>query len=106
ATVGLAGKYRVRPNNLSGGEQQRVAIARALVNKPAILLADEPTGNLDPKTSLEIMHLFEEINNAGTTVIMVTHDQTIVNAMCKRVITLNKGVVISDEENGVYIDED
>ncbi|MBO7334943.1 MAG: ATP-binding cassette domain-containing protein, partial [Lachnospiraceae bacterium] len=87
-------------------EQQRVAIARALVNKPAILLADEPTGNLDPKTSLEIMHLFEEINNAGTTVIMVTHDQTIVNAMCKRVITLNKGVVISDEENGVYIDED
>ena len=106
ATVGLAGKYRVRPNNLSGGEQQRVAIARALVNKPAILLADEPTGNLDPKTSLEIMHLFEEINNAGTTVILVTHDQTIVNAMCKRVITLNKGVVISDEENGVYIDED
>ncbi len=106
ATVGLAGKYRVRPNNLSGGEQQRVAIARALVNKPAILLADEPTGNLDPKTSLEVMHLFEEINNAGTTVIMVTHDQTIVNAMCKRVITLNKGVVISDEENGVYIDED
>lgn len=106
ATVGLAGKYRVRPDNLSGGEQQRVAIARALVNKPAILLADEPTGNLDPKTSLEVMHLFEEINNAGTTVIMVTHDQTIVNAMCKRVITLNKGVVISDEENGVYIDED
>lgn len=105
ATVGLAGKYRVRPNNLSGGEQQRVAIARALVNKPSILLADEPTGNLDPRTSLEIMRLFEEINNAGTTVIMVTHDKNIVNAMCKRVITLNKGVVISDQENGVYIDE-
>lgn len=106
ATVGLAGKYRVRPNNLSGGEQQRVAIARALVNRPSIILADEPTGNLDPKTSLEIMSLFEEINNAGTTVIMVTHDKNIVNAMSKRVITLNKGVVISDQENGVYIDED
>lgn len=106
STVGLAGKYRVRPNNLSGGEQQRVAIARALVNQPSILLADEPTGNLDPKTSLEIMSLFEEINNAGTTVIMVTHDKNIVNSMKKRVITLNKGVIISDEENGVYIDED
>lgn len=106
ATVGLAGKYRVRPNNLSGGEQQRVAIARALVNRPSIILADEPTGNLDPKTSLEIMSLFEEINDAGTTIIMVTHDKNIVNAMSKRVITLNKGVVISDQENGVYIDED
>ena len=106
ATVNLAGKYKAKPNNLSGGEQQRVAIARALVNRPSILLADEPTGNLDPKTSLEIMHLFEEINNAGTTVIMVTHDKNIVNAMSKRVITLNRGVVVSDEENGVYIDED
>ena len=106
ATVNLAGKYKAKPNNLSGGEQQRVAIARALVNRPSILLADEPTGNLDPKTSLEIMHLFEEINNARTTVIMVTHDKNIVNAMSKRVITLNRGVVVSDEENGVYIDED
>lgn len=106
ATVGLAGKYRVKPDNLSGGEQQRVAIARALVNKPTILLADEPTGNLDPKTSLEIMRLFEEINEAGTTVIMVTHDKNIVNAMHKRVITLNRGVVVSDQENGAYIDED
>ena len=105
ATVNLAGKYKAKPNNLSGGEQQRVAIARALVNKPSILLADEPTGNLDPKTSLEIMNLFEEINNAGTTVIMVTHDKNIVNAMSKRVITLNRGVVVSDQENGVYIDD-
>lgn len=106
ATVGLAGKYRVKPNQLSGGEQQRVAIARALVNRPTILLADEPTGNLDPKTSAEIMTLFEEINEAGTTIIMVTHDKNIVNSMSKRVITLNKGVIISDQENGVYIDED
>ncbi len=106
STVGLAGKYRVKPNRLSGGEQQRVAIARALVNKPCILLADEPTGNLDPKISMEIMKLLEEINENGTTVIMVTHNKDIVNAMQKRVITLKKGVVIGDQERGVYIDED
>ncbi|MCR5279547.1 MAG: cell division ATP-binding protein FtsE [Lachnospiraceae bacterium] len=106
ATVGLAGKYKAKPNRLSGGEQQRVAIARALVNKPAILLADEPTGNLDPRNSMEIMRLLEEINEAGTTVIMVTHNRDIVNAMQKRVITLHRGVVVSDQERGVYVDED
>lgn len=106
ATVGLAGKYKSRPGRLSGGEQQRVAIARALINKPSILLADEPTGNLDPKNSMEIMKLLEEINNNGTTVIMVTHNKDIVNMMQKRVITLRKGVIISDQEKGVYIDED
>ncbi|MBQ9862800.1 MAG: cell division ATP-binding protein FtsE [Lachnospiraceae bacterium] len=105
ATVGLAGKYKVKPGRLSGGEQQRVAIARALVNKPSIILADEPTGNLDPKNSMEIMKLLEEINEKGTTVIMVTHNKEIVNAMQKRVITLNKGVIISDVEKGGYNDE-
>ena len=106
ATVGLAGKYKARPKQLSGGEQQRVALARALVNKPAILLADEPTGNLDPKNSWEIMKLLEEINETGTTVLVVTHNREIVNAMQKRVITMKKGVVVSDEEMGVYIDEE
>lgn len=106
ATVGLAGKYKSKPGRLSGGEQQRVAIARALINKPSILLADEPTGNLDPKNSMEIMKLLEEINDNGTTVIMVTHNKDIVNMMQKRVITLRKGVIISDQEKGVYIDED
>lgn len=106
ATVGLAGKYKSRPRQLSGGEQQRVALARALVNKPSILLADEPTGNLDPNNSWEIMKLLEEINASGTTVIVVTHNSEIVNAMKKRVITLKKGVIVSDEEEGAYIDED
>ncbi len=106
ATVGLAGKYKARPKQLSGGEQQRVALARALVNKPSILLADEPTGNLDPKNSWEIMQLLEEINEAGTTVIVVTHNREIVNAMQKRVVTMKKGVIVSDEEEGEYIDED
>ena len=106
ATVGLAGKYKAKPRQLSGGEQQRVALARALINKPAILLADEPTGNLDPKNSWEIMHLLEEINENGTTVIVVTHSKEIVNEMKKRVITMKKGVVISDEVDGGYIDED
>lgn len=106
ATVGLAGKYKSKPRQLSGGEQQRVALARALVNKPSILLADEPTGNLDPNNSWEIMKLLEEINAAGTTVLVVTHNSEIVNAMRKRVITLKKGVIVSDEEEGVYIDED
>ncbi len=106
ATVGLAGKYKAKTTQLSGGEQQRVALARALVNSPSILLADEPTGNLDPKNSWEIMKLLEEINESGTTVVVVTHNREIVNAMRKRVITMKKGVIVSDEEGGAYIDED
>lgn len=106
ATVGLAGKYKAKTRQLSGGEQQRVALARALVNNPSILLADEPTGNLDPKNSWEIMKLLEEINESGTTVIVVTHNREIVNAMHKRVIAMKKGVVISDEEGGEYNYED
>ncbi|MDE5910503.1 MAG: cell division ATP-binding protein FtsE [Lachnospiraceae bacterium] len=106
ATVGLAGKYKAKPRQLSGGEQQRVAIARALVNRPTILLADEPTGNLDPKNSWEIMKLLEQINENGTTVLVVTHNREIVNAMQKRVVTMKKGVIVSDEEKGGYIDED
>lgn len=104
--VGLAAKYKAKPRQLSGGEQQRIAIARALINKPKILLADEPTGNLDPNNSWEIMKLLEDINQDGTTVLVVTHNREIVNAMEKRVITMKKGVVISDEEKGGYIDED
>lgn len=104
--VGLAGKYKAKPKQLSGGEQQRVALARALVNNPEILLADEPTGNLDPKNSWEIMNLLEKINNDGTTVLVVTHNREIVNEMHKRVITMKKGLIVSDEENGGYIDED
>ena len=104
--VGLAGKYKAKPKQLSGGEQQRVAMARALINKPPILLSDEPTGNLDPKNSWEIMKLLEQINKRGTTIIVVTHNKEIVNEMQKRVITLKKGVIISDEEKGGYIDED
>ena len=107
ATVGLAGKYKAKTKQLSGGEQQRVALARALVNEPPILLADEPTGNLDPKNSWEIMKLLERINEErGTTILVVTHNREIVNEMKKRVITMKKGVVISDEEKGGYIDED
>jgi cell division transport system ATP-binding protein len=106
ATVGLAGKYKSKTSRLSGGEQQRVALARALINNPSILLADEPTGNLDPKNSWEIMQLLEEINENGTTVLVVTHNREIVNAMQKRVITMKKGVIVSDEEEGGYIDED
>ena len=106
STVGLAGKYKAKPKQLSGGEQQRVALARALINKPSILLADEPTGNLDPKNSWEIMKLLEEINEKGTTVLVVTHNREIVNAMKKRVVTMKKGVIVSDEKEGGYIDED
>ena len=106
ATVGLAGKYKARPDELSGGEQQRVALARALVNKPPILLADEPTGNLDPKNTIEIMTLLDTINKNGTTVVVVTHNDKIVNDMQKRVITIKNGVIVSDEEMGGYIDED
>ena len=106
ATVGLAGKYKAKTKQLSGGEQQRVALARALINNPSILLADEPTGNLDPKNSWEIMRLLEEINASGTTVVVVTHNREIVNAMHKRVVTMKKGVIVNDEEGGEYIDED
>ena len=103
--VSLADKYKSYPNELSGGEQQRVALARAMVNNPSILLADEPTGNLDPKNTWDIMNMFDEVNKRGTTVVVVTHDKEIVNAMKKRVITLKKGVIISDEQQGGYIDE-
>ena len=96
--VGLAAKYRSYPRQLSGGEQQRVAIARALINEPKILLADEPTGNLDNHNAWEIMTLLEEINSRGTTVVVVTHNREIVTAMNKRVITRKKGVVVEDSE--------
>ena len=104
--VGLAEQYKQYPRELSGGEQQRVAVARAIVNQPGIILADEPTGNLDPTNSMEIMTLLEEINKKGTTVIVVTHNKDIVNALKKRVITLKKGKIISDEEEGRYTNED
>lgn len=103
--VGLAAKYRSKPKQLSGGEQQRVALARALVNHPTLLLCDEPTGNLDPKNSWEIMKLLEEINQRGTTLLVVTHNREIVDAMKKRVITMKKGVIISDEKKGGYLYE-
>ena len=103
--VGLAEKYKSFPRELSGGEQQRVALARALVNRPNILLANEPTGNLDPKNSLEIMKLLEEINERGTTVLVVTHNREIVNSFRKRVITMRKGVIVSDEEEGGYLED-
>jgi cell division transport system ATP-binding protein len=101
--VGLAEKYKCYPRQLSGGEQQRVALARALVNSPDILLADEPTGNLDPKISREIMKLLEEINARGTTVLVVTHDQDIVNTLKKRVIRMQKGLIVGDERESGYI---
>lgn len=104
--VGLAQQYKQYPKELSGGEQQRVALARAIVNQPEIILADEPTGNLDPTNSLEIMRLLEDINKKGTTVIVVTHNKEIVNLMQKRVVTLKKGKIVSDEEKGGYKDED
>jgi cell division transport system ATP-binding protein len=100
--VGLAAKYRSYPKQLSGGEQQRVAIARALVNEPKILLADEPTGNLDNNNAWEIMKLLEEINSKGTTVVVVTHNMEIVKVMKKRVITVKKGVIVSDSKQGDY----
>ena len=104
--VGLAQKYKSFPKELSGGEQQRVAIARALVNEPAILLCDEPTGNLDPTNSWEIMSILKEANERGTTVLVVTHNQEIVNEMSERVITMKQGVIVSDEQKGGYINED
>jgi len=100
--VGLAGKEERFPNQLSGGEQQRVSIARAFVNRPVILLADEPTGNLDPATGEGIMSLLDSINRFGTTVVMATHDHRVVNAMRRRVIQLDRGVVVRDQERGVY----
>jgi cell division transport system ATP-binding protein len=100
--VGLQGKAQRMPNELSGGEQQRVAIARAFVNRPLLLLADEPTGNLDPDTSQGIMNLLERINRTGTTVVMATHDNNIVDAMRRRVIELEYGKVIRDQARGVY----
>ena len=101
--VGLAQKYKSFPKELSGGEQQRVAIARAIINEPSILLADEPTGNLDPSNSWEIMKLLEEANDRGTTVIVVTHNHEIVNAMQKRVVTMKQGSIVSDEKKGGYV---
>lgn len=101
--VGLAEKWKNYPNELSGGEQQRVAIARAMVNRPGILLADEPTGNLDPNNSWEIMKLLEEMNRLGTTIIVVTHNSEIVDSMMKRVITLNQGEIVKDEQKGGYV---
>jgi cell division transport system ATP-binding protein len=100
--VGLAGKEDRFPHQLSGGEQQRVSIARAFVNRPLILLADEPTGNLDPTTGEGIMRLLDRINKTGTTVLMATHDQRIVNTMRKRVIQLDRGVIVRDQARGVY----
>jgi len=100
--VGLAGKADSRPDELSGGEQQRVSIARAFVNRPLIMLADEPTGNLDPATSVGIMKLLDRINRIGTTVVMATHDRGIVDTMRRRVIELDRGRVVRDQARGVY----
>jgi cell division transport system ATP-binding protein len=100
--VGLGDKLNAYPDELSGGEQQRVSIARACVNRPLVLLADEPTGNLDPNTSVDIMRLLDKVNRIGTTILMATHDQAIVDAMRKRVIELDKGKVVRDQSRGVY----
>lgn len=104
--VGLRDKYKCFPNQLSGGEQQRVAIARAIVNQPEVIIADEPTGNLDPETSWEIMNIFRRINDAGTTIIMATHDRNIVDTMKKRVIAIDGGKIVRDEKEGGYGYED
>ncbi len=106
ALVGLSRKANVMPNQLSGGEQQRVALARALVNNPALLIADEPSGNLDPETSWDIMKLLSEVNNRGTTVIVATHEKSIVDEMKKRVVSISKGLIVRDQEKGLYKDED
>ncbi|WP_291576453.1 cell division ATP-binding protein FtsE [Clostridium sp. UBA4548] len=102
AMVGLTKKRNAFPNQLSGGEQQRVSIARSIVNSPSLLIADEPTGNLDPETSLEIMDIISDINRAGTTIVMATHAKDIVDTMKKRVIAIEKGTVARDEERGKY----
>ncbi|MBQ9479737.1 MAG: cell division ATP-binding protein FtsE [Selenomonadaceae bacterium] len=100
--VGLSSKYKNFPSELSGGEQQRVAIARAIVNDPALVIADEPTGNLDPETSWDIMDIFKRINASGTTIVMATHDKTIVDAMRLRVIAIEDGKIVRDEARGTY----
>lgn len=100
--VGLRSRCNSYPNELSGGEQQRIAIARAIVNDPLLVIADEPTGNLDPETSWDIMEIFKEINESGTTIVMATHDKEIVDAMGKRVIAIENGHIVRDEKNGVY----
>lgn len=100
--VGLRHRCNSYPNELSGGEQQRIAIARAIVNDPLLVIADEPTGNLDPETSWDIIEIFKEINDSGTTIVMATHDKEIVDAMGKRVIAIEKGNIVRDEKNGVY----
>ena len=100
--VGLRHRANAYPNELSGGEQQRIAIARAIVNDPILVIADEPTGNLDPETSWDIMEIFKEINASGTTIIMATHDKEIVDAMGKRVVAIEHGNIVRDEASGVY----
>ncbi len=100
--VGLRKRANSYPTELSGGEQQRIAIARAIVNDPFLVIADEPTGNLDPETSKEIMSIFSEINESGTTIVMATHDKDIVDSMGKRVIAIENGIIVRDERNGVY----
>jgi cell division transport system ATP-binding protein len=106
ALVGLSRKANAYPAQLSGGEQQRVALARAIVNNPPLLIADEPTGNLDPETSWEIMKLLSDINNRGTTVLVATHEKAIVDSFKKRVIALKNGRLVRDDEKGIYGDED
>ena len=100
--VGLRHRANAYPNELSGGEQQRIAIARAIVNDPILVIADEPTGNLDPETSWDIMEIFKEINATGTTIVMATHDKEIVDAMGKRVVAIENGRIVRDEASGVY----
>ena len=100
--VGLRHRANAYPNELSGGEQQRIAIARAIVNDPVFVIADEPTGNLDPETSWDIMEIFKEINATGTTIVMATHDKEVVDAMGKRVTAIEKGRIVRDEKEGVY----
>lgn len=106
ALVGLSRKANVYPDQLSGGEQQRVAVARAIVNSPSLLIADEPTGNLDPENSWEIVKLLNEIHQRGTTVIVATHERAIVDTMKKRVITIEKGHIVRDQQKGLYVYED
>ena len=103
--VGLSHKYKMFPNELSGGEQQRVSLARAIVNNPSVLIADEPTGNLDPDTAKEIMELLEDINRSGTTIVMATHAKDIVDSMKKRVIAIEKGAIVRDDRKGMYENE-
>ena len=105
SVVGLSHKYKMFPSELSGGEQQRVSLARAIVNNPSVLIADEPTGNLDPETAKEIMELLNDINKAGTTILMATHAKDIVDSMKKRVIAIEGGSIARDEKRGMYEDE-